>query len=404
MVKTIKLSKKHILISTLCVIISVLFNFDTLHAENYKIRTVVIDAGHGGHDPGAKGPTGAQEKMVTLQVALKLGEKLKRAYPDIKVIYTRKTDVFIPLYERASIANKNHADLFISIHCNSATNRAAYGTETFVMGTHKTNDQLDVAKRENSVIELEDNTEDMYDGFDPNAPETMIMMSINLSAYLEQSMLFASKVQNEYTDKIKRSNRGVKQAGFAVLYRTTMPSVLTEIGFISNPTEEKYITSAQGQDDISTAILDAFTNYKKVMESGPSGIVHSATVPDAPISNPIPEQKPVANETVKKEEVPESTKIEKSSKNDEKGIIYKIQIAVTSKKINTNQHPYNSIKNLSFETVNNMYKYLAGNLNSFSVAQGELQNIKRLGFSDAFIVVYKNGKRLNTSEAKDYLQ
>ncbi|MCO5248310.1 MAG: N-acetylmuramoyl-L-alanine amidase [Chitinophagales bacterium] len=403
MVKTINLLKNNIFIHTFSVIIIVFLSSNILKAENYNIKTVVIDAGHGGHDSGAIGPTGIQEKMVALQVALKLGEKIKRAYPDIKVIYTRKTDVFIKLYERSDIANKNHADLFISVHCNSATNRTAMGTETFVLGLHRTNEQFEVAKRENSVISLENNTEDMYGGFDPNAPETMIMLSLNLNAYLEQSMLFASKVQDEYTYRNKRQNRGVKQIGLAVLAGATMPGVLTEIGFISNPSEEKYISSDSGQEEISNAILDAFTNYKKAVENGPSGIVQPTRIETentSPTTSPITSTN-TGSDTETVTTTQSTTSTTPIATND---VNYKIQIAVTSKRLNINQHPYSKIKSLEYETVSNMYKYLAGGFKTFSSAQSELQKIKGLGFHDAFIVVYKNGKRLGTSEAKEYLQ
>lgn len=195
---------------------------------NYKIKTIVLDAGHGGHDTGCNGPSGSYEKTVTLKVILALGKLIEEKYPDIKVLYSRKTDEFITLQDRALLANKNNADLFLSVHCNANPNKSAYGTETYLMGLHVSQANLDVAKRENAVIKLEDNYEKNYDGFDPDSPESMIALSLAQNANIEQSSLLAAKVQNQLTNTLKRYNRGVKQAGFWVLYRTTCPSILIE--------------------------------------------------------------------------------------------------------------------------------------------------------------------------------
>lgn len=356
----------------------------SVQAQDYKVKTVVIDAGHGGHDPGARGPGGNLEKQVTLKVALLLGKKIQSEFKDVKVIYTRTTDVFVPLHERASIANKNNADLFISIHCNSHSNKSAYGTETFVLGQHRTDDQYEVAKRENSVIALESGTEDMYGGYDPNAPETMILISLNLNAYLEQSMLYADKVQKQYTNILKRQNRGVKQAGFAVLYRTTMPSVLTEIGFISNPQEEKYIASTKGQDDIAKSLLNAFKAYKSAMEESKGSVL--TTIDSAELTQPA-------------EEIQTPSEVELTNE-----IVYKVQLAVTSKTVDTRKLPYSNFRNIYYELQDNLYKYMVGNHTDLQAAQQELANVKKRGFPDAFIVIYKGGKRLSPSEAKMYLQ
>ena len=229
---------------------------------NYKIKTIVLDAGHGGHDTGCNGPSGSYEKTVTLKVILALGKLIEEKYPDIKVLYSRKTDEFITLQDRALLANKNNADLFLSVHFNANANKSAYGTETFLMGLHVSQANLDVAKRENAVIKLEDDYEKNYDGFDPDSPESMIALSLAQGANIEQSSLLASKVQNQLTDKLKRFNRGVKQAGFWVLYRTTCPSILIETGFLTNTTEEKYLTSTDGQDELATSIFNAFEDYK----------------------------------------------------------------------------------------------------------------------------------------------
>lgn len=235
--------------------------------NNFSIKTVVIDAGHGGKDPGASGPGKTNEKDIALIVALKLGDYITKNFPDVNVIYTRKTDVFLELHERAEIANKAKADLFIAIHINSSPNPEFYGTSTYVLGLHRTEANLEVAKRENSVILLEDDRDKNYE-FDPNSPEGHIIMSMKMNAFLDQSIDLASKVENQFENYAKRKSLGVKQAGFYVLYKTTMPSLLAEIGFISNPEEEKFLGSVKGQDQLATALLNAFRTYKTEMEGG----------------------------------------------------------------------------------------------------------------------------------------
>ncbi|MCS6934714.1 MAG: N-acetylmuramoyl-L-alanine amidase [Chitinophagales bacterium] len=231
----------------------------------YTIRTVVIDAGHGGKDPGAIGPGKTFEKDIALVIALKLGDYIQKNFPNINVIYTRKSDVFLELYERANIANKNKADLFISIHVNSSPNKETYGTSTYVLGLHRTEANLEVAKRENSVINLEEDRDKNYE-FDPNTPEGHIIMSMKQNAFLDQSIEFASKVENQFENYARRKSLGVKQAGFYVLYKTTMPSILAEIGFISNAEEEKFLNTTKGQDLIATSLFNAFKDYKNELE------------------------------------------------------------------------------------------------------------------------------------------
>lgn len=252
-------------IQSLLCIVFLLTILEVTAGNDFTLKTVVIDAGHGGKDPGATGPGKTLEKEVALSVALKLGADIKKNYPDVNVIFTRKTDVFIELHERAEIANRNKADLFISIHCNSATNPQAYGSSCYVLGLHKTEANLDVAKRENAVILLEDNRDKNYE-FDPNTPEGHIIMSMKQNAFLDQSISIASKVEESIENGARRKSRGVKQAGFYVLYKTTMPSILAEIGFISNPDEEKFLKSNAGQDKIADALFNAFSGYKKEIE------------------------------------------------------------------------------------------------------------------------------------------
>ena len=223
--------------------------------------TVVIDAGHGGHDTGAVGlKMGVHEKNLNLTVAKQLAAKIGEKYPEVKVILTRETDVFLPLQQRADIANKNHADLFISIHTNAAENRKACGAETFILGTDRMEDNLDVAMRENAVMKLEED-QTVYQGFDPNSIESYILFELMQNQYMENSLLFAELVQNQFVGTLQRANRGVRQAAFWVLLKSACPSVLVEMGFLSNAEEEKWLASAEGKTGIVNGIFNAFEKY-----------------------------------------------------------------------------------------------------------------------------------------------
>ncbi len=284
--------------------------------NGYFIRTVVIDAGHGGHDSGCLGSS-AKEKHVALAIALKMGKMIEERFPDIKVIYTRKTDVFIPLFERAEIANRSKADLFICIHCNSdGKKKAAFGVETYVMGLHKSDDNLNVAKRENSAILLEDNYKKQYDGFDPNSPEANIIFSLYQNQFINQSLSFASKVQNQIDEYAGRYNRGVKQAGFLVLYKTTMPSVLIETGFLTHNQEEKFLDSEKGQNSIATCIFRAFKEYKLDIED----VADSDT---APVKTTVEKAEPIVvkNDTTKIESKEPVIEVENKNNSGAKNVV-----------------------------------------------------------------------------------
>lgn len=232
-----------------------------------KLKRVVIDAGHGGKDPGCVGKI-ITEKEVALNISKKLGNYIKENIPGVEVIYTRDSDFFVELNERAKIANNSNADLFISIHANAQPKGSSvYGTETFVMGLHRSDANLEVAKRENSVIKYEDNYVTQYDGFDPGDPSSYIALSLFQSGNLEQSLGFAARVENQFEHRAGRSSRGVKQAGFLVLYKTTMPSVLIETGFLTNSREEKYLSTDEGQSIIASAIYRAFKAYKQEVDA-----------------------------------------------------------------------------------------------------------------------------------------
>ncbi|AMM51487.1 N-acetylmuramoyl-L-alanine amidase [Rufibacter sp. DG15C] len=253
-------------IVSLCLLVFLLLpSFTPAKRKEVKVRTVVIDAGHGGKDIGCNGKS-AYEKHVALAVALKLGKQIEENNPDVKVVYTRKNDTFVELIDRAGIANKNHADLFISIHCNSGPS-AAFGTETYTMGLHTSNGNLAVAKRENSVILQEENYKENYGGFNPNSPQSHILFSLYQSAYIDNSLRFAQKVEKQFKSKLGRSSRGVKQAGFLVLWKSAMPSALIEIGFLTNPSEEKFLNDNSNQSYMASGIYRAFKEYKQELEA-----------------------------------------------------------------------------------------------------------------------------------------
>ena len=261
-------------VSIFTVIILILFFQNQLFAQRKnQISKVVIDAGHGGHDSGAKGRN-SLEKEIALSIALKTGRLIQKNCPGVEVIFTRESDVFVELFRRAQIANENKADLFISIHCNANPSPFAYGTETYVMGLHKSEANLEVARNENASILLEDNYSKRYDGFNPNSSEAYIIFSLFQNAYLDKSLDFASRVEANFTANTKLPERGVKQAGFLVLYRTTMPGVLVETGFLSNSHEETYLMSSAGQERISYSIYRAFDEYRRVSDGNSLPVAH----------------------------------------------------------------------------------------------------------------------------------
>jgi N-acetylmuramoyl-L-alanine amidase len=257
---------RNIGLTALLIAITLLNSGSTYTPPDSKVDVVVIDAGHGGHDEGTHGRL-LKEKDLALSIALKVGSYIEKNIPGVKVIYTRKDDRYIALDERAAIANKNKADLFICIHANANPNTKAFGTETFVMGLHKDEGNLAIAQRENSVILMDENYEERYEGFNPNSPESYILFTLIQSAYQEASLKFAQKVESQFKDRVGRISRGVKQAGFVVLWRTTMPSVLIETGFLTNSTEEKFLAGDEGQELIASGIYRAFKEYKSEVES-----------------------------------------------------------------------------------------------------------------------------------------
>jgi N-acetylmuramoyl-L-alanine amidase len=335
-----------------------------LIAQKSTISTVVIDAGHGGKDPGAIG-SHSREKDIALSIALKTGQYIEQYLPDVRVVYTRKTDTFIKLYERANIANKADADFFISIHCNSSTNKKAYGSETYTMGLHKSDANLKTAMLENAAILLEDDADEQYDGFNVNATESYIEMTLFQDIYQDESNLLAAYIQDQFKNRVGRRDRGVHQAGFLVLWRTAMPGVLVELGFISNPNEEKFLKSEDGQAFMASAIYRAFKAYKLEFEL---------------------ENKP--------KDITEEVVVMPSS------LDYRIQFFTDRIMVSLSDPRFSGLQDLEMYEADGLYKYTSGHFSTFEEARGHLEVVRDVGFEDAFIVAFNEGKRIAISDAR----
>ena len=359
----------------------VLFSF----LGSAKEFVVVIDPGHGGKDYGAIGRK-TNEKTINLNVALRLGERISKKFDDVKVVYTRKTDKFISLQERASIANKMNGDLFISIHVNSIDKRSkrrnvVHGAATYTLGLHRSDENLDVAIRENAVIELEDDYTAKYQGFDPNSTESYIIFELSQNKHMEQSVNFASHVQDHFA-KVGRKNNGVRQAGFWVLAKTSMPAVLIELDFICNPTQEKYLMSKSGVNQLGDAIFDAFVEYKEANDYY-----------NQSLEGKLAESKKNSKrESEVKEEKKEPVK-KAAPKADE--IVYKIQILTSGKKLSLRSNLFRKLDRDKIENYydKGLYKYTYMSTTNKDKASKELKSVRKL-YPEAFIVEFKNGKRI----------
>jgi len=357
-------------------------------SDFFGVKTVCIDAGHGGHDPGCHGAS-ANEKDVALAMALKLGKYIEANFTDVKVVYTRTTDVYLKLWERAAIANKAKADLFICIHAN-AGGPAASGTETYVMGLHKSESNLNVAKRENSSILLEEDYKTKYSDFDPSSPESYIVLTMRQDAFIDQSLSFAAKIQKQFEERVGRKNRGVKQAGFLVLHQTNMPSVLIETGFLTNKEEEKFLASLKGQDYLSSAIYRAFKEYKKEIE-GKVDVEEEAVVKlIEPKVIPTPKTK---------EEIKREKKEKKKNKSTVKGVVFKVQFATSSKKLELLPQNFKGIKNVEIYKAGGLYRYVVGKETNMTSANSLQLQVRNKGYKDAFIIAFSEGKRISISQA-----
>ena len=387
---------------------------------------VVLDAGHGGHDPGNLG-NGYLEKKIALNIVLKVGEILSKN-KEIKVIYTRKDDIFIDLYVRGEVANKANADLFVSVHCDSHTSDA-HGAGTFVLGLHANKQNFEIAKKENSVIYLEDNYENRYADYDINSPESVIGLTIMQEEFLDQSVALATMIQENFANSLKRTDRKVKQAGFIVLHQTFMPSVLVETGFLTNRDEGAYLNSNKGQVEMGSAIAKAILNYKEGVQPTAKTVETTVTKPEATavsIESPkekVVERKEIPKEDskkvvaeVKKQEPPseptivemqekvsenklEKAVVEKQPKEEKAPVIFKIQLMASIKNIALDPSNFKGLSSLSQEPIKNLYRYMYGETRSYREAEMMQSLAVEKGYPAAYIVAYKLGERIPIKEA-----
>ena len=408
-----KLNRPYILYIFICLWLLFLPSY-TNHLWG-KDFVVVIDAGHGGHDPGAIGKI-SKEKNINLNVALKVGNLIKRNCDDVKVIYTRSKDVFIPLDRRAEIANNAKADLFISIHTNAlANNRTAKGASTWTLGLAKSDANLEVAKRENSVILYESDYKTRYAGFNPNSAESYIIFEFMQDKYMEQSVHLASLMQKQFRQTCRRADRGVHQAGFLVLKASAMPSILIELGFISTPEEERYLNSEEGAGTMAKGIYRAFLNYKREHELRLTG-VSKTIVPteqeednapaiaqkDTESVNTAPQQEKLLAEAKTKpaataKTAPKRPIVVESATNDSE-ITFKIQILTSSKPLAKNDKRLKGLKEVDYYKEGGIYKYTYGASSDYSKVLRTKRTITAQ-FKDAFIIAFRNGEKMNVNEA-----
>ena len=364
---------------TFLISIALLFSNTVYSQTGLGIKTVVIDAGHGGKDPGAVAKTKLQEKDVVLDVSLQLGKLISARFPKVKVVYTRSTDVFIGLSKRAKIANEAGADLFISIHSNAAENTSAKGFESFVLGLHKSEAALEVAKWENSSILMEEDHEQKYESFDPNDPDAYIALSLRQNAFLDQSLKLAHLFQENCVGDLKRPDRGVKQAGFLVLYKTTMPSVLVELGFLSNVEEEKFLASKEGRNSMAKELFDAFETYKEQNDK---------------VDGTLKSNSEGALKTVnmKNNDKADGSKGKES-------IVFRVQIATSKTKLELQSFNFKGMKDVDRIESGNKYKYIVGKYSSVEEAKSRQTEVRSVGYESAFVIAFENGKRLDLQKA-----
>ena len=376
------------------------FNKNDTEVQLKDKFVVVLDAGHGGHDPGNIG-NGYLEKKIALAIVLNVGKKLEK-HPDIKVVYTRDDDTFVDLFERGEIANQANADLFVSVHCN-AHNSDAYGTETYVLGLHANLQNFEVAKKENSVIYLEDDYEQRYAEYDINSPESVIGLTIMQEEFLDQSIQLGKKLQDNFTKGLKRKDRKVKQAGFIVLHQTFMPSVLVEAGFLTNKNEGSYLNSKKGQNEMGTAIANAVIAYKEDMGLTAAPVVNTPKIEDTKVNVDIKEEAPkeevVEVEPQKQTSNTVNTVEKEEDKVPESDVIFKVQLMASGKNIALEGSNFNGLNKLSKEPYKNMFRYMYGNASTFEAAKKLKRDADAKGYTTSYIVAYKNGVRVPITDA-----
>ena len=384
-----KISNKSVVTTLLLLLFS-----STVFSQSNSFK-ITLDAGHGNHDYGAV-YEGRIEKNIALAIVLKVG-KILEATPQMQVNYTRKTDVFIDLIERANIANRFNANIFVSIHCNANRNTVADGTETYVMGLSKVASNLEAAKKENSVITLEKDYKQKYEGFDPNSPETMIGMTLMQEEYLDNSIALASKIEDAFADLGKKiRGGGVKQAPFMVLHKAYMPRVLIETGFISNTVEGNRLNSEEGQDEIAVAIAGAIVRYKREY-FGADDFPQAGELPSQKAAEKEAEQKVAAvtnNVSTRAKEPLELKNLATNSK-----IIFKVQLLATQKNLEVNTKNFKGLNGVSAVFENNFYKYMYGETTNYNEAKKLLQQAKSNGFNTAYLIAIKDGQKINIQDA-----
>lgn len=385
------------------------------YAQHQGVKTVVIDAGHGGHDPGNLGTRryNTREKDIALAVSLKLGKYIEENLPDVEVLYTRKTDVFVELKERANIANRAEADLFISIHCDAFTKSSVHGSTSLVLGRNHEDDNLRIARTENAVITLEENYKENYEGFDPNNPASYIIFNLYQSAYINQSVDFAQKVQNQVRERVHRRDRGVKQQPLMVTKMAAMPAVLVELGFLTNPAEEDFLNSESGQSYMASAIFRAFRDYKHEREK------YDMLQPAAETNTPAEETTASAPQPTAAEEEPQEIAVDPASDTSleqeqikpaeepaeaDPAVYYAVQIITSIKEKDLGPKNFKGVEGVSYYKEGSLYKYVVGRSSKLSAADALKQKMKDAGFTDAFVVALANGKRISLAEAERLLQ
>ncbi|MBB1138934.1 N-acetylmuramoyl-L-alanine amidase [Myroides sp. WP-1] len=355
--------------------------------QNKKFK-VVLDPGHGGKDSGTNHSRNV-EKDIVLAVALETGKILAK-YKDIEVIYTRDKDVFVEVKQRSVIANDKGGNVFVSIHCNGVDGNAAYGTETYVMGLSKNKSNLDVAKKENSVIMMEDDYKTKYAGFDPSAPESIIGLTLMQEDYIQQSIDLASRVQDGFTYDLKRKNRGVKQGPFWVLHGAFMPSILIELGFVSNKDEGAYLTSTKGQKELAESIAKGIIEYKNAYYGGDATVSLSTT----PSTSTTTSSESTSTKTTKTK-----TETKSTATTTTKGVIFKVQIAASSRVLELKPKNFKGLSNVTMEKGTSVNKYFYSQTSDYNEAKKRLEEAKAKGHSSSFIVAYKDGKSISVEEA-----
>jgi len=384
---------------TLAIMLSCIYSDLYAIKINGKGFTIVIDPGHGGYDTGATYQK-IKEKDIVLNLSLKLGKYISVEMPDAEVIFTRKTDVFIPLHERADKAISGKADLFLSIHANSCSSPSVNGTETFVLGMHRTEENLEVAKKENAVILIEEDYSTRYEGFDPNSSESYIMFDLVQEEYFNQSVSIAALVQNNFKNHANRKDRGVKQAGFLVLRQTSMPSILIEAGYLSNTDEATYLNSEKGQEELAKAICSAIKSYKTNYETKNEFELRAVTGEDRAqkeeSEEPEDKTQEISLPITETNQTKTSQIVEKSCI---KPVYYSIQIAVAHKKLEMKPYNFRGLKSVYALKIDGLYKYYYGKESNYEEILKRKDEAKQ-HYNDAFITAFYEGKQISIQEAR----